>query len=102
MTQEEYSKEFKAIQEEYERSLERLGRIAIQENAEFKKGDVIEDLRRIRVDRVGLCYRYSRNSGVMPRPMYIGVGVTKKGEPMKDGLEYSIYDDGVNLIKKIS
>ena len=82
--------------------MRRLARIALEENSQFKVGDRIEDEtgRRIRVDKIKGIRSYG-GDWEMPKAMYMGVGLTRKGEPRKDGLTYCIFDKEVGLIRKI-
>lgn len=102
MTQEEYRKEYDAIRQDYRMRIRRLERIALEENSQFKLGDRIEDEtgRRIRVDKIEGIRAYGSECD-MPKVMYVGVGLTRKGEPRKDGLTYCIFEKEVGLIRKI-
>lgn len=92
MTAEEYKERYKILTDNYNQSILNLEKDYVRETSIAKVGDVIKETygKVIKVENVRIGMRFSPNHETPPPINYIGVLLTKKGEPNKRGEKYCI------------
>lgn len=96
-----YEAENVARKERYDKRLKALNEWA-EDNARFKVGDIIaypNHQNIMRVDRIRGDQRLYRNENYGLYVTYYGTLLTKKLEPRKNDSQFSMYDDGREIIK---
>jgi hypothetical protein len=97
MTEEEYKKELKLIEENFEKAKQSLVLIFVKSNAKYKHGDILEDYSSVIKVEVVRSYRW--NSWDVPKVSYYGPELRKRDhQPKVSGDKSVIQEDYV--IKK--
>lgn len=92
MTEEEYKKIIKELEDSHEKAVKKIQREFAFSNKKHEKGDILKDGRvSIIVDEIKWGFKGYFNEG-LPCCIYIGRVLKKDGKPRKDGLTDRVYD----------